>query len=224
MVDAVAGRTMVALMHSSRSSRSLTGRRVFCAMYAVTGSRMNSVLPPNEPPIGRLDHAHVVVLQAQQVGHHGADPVHALADAPDRQAPGAVRLHHADVRVESGVMDPRRRRRGGELDGVGRLDGATALFLVLVKDVAAGVDGEVVAALRLVGGEERRQLRVLDLDEGDGGLGDRLAGGHDRSDAVADEAHVLAEERLVGRTELLLRRETGAAVDLRRACSGARRP
>ena len=54
IVDAVAGLTMVAIMHSSRSSKSFTGRRVFCAMKAVTGSRMYSVLPPKEPPMGAL--------------------------------------------------------------------------------------------------------------------------------------------------------------------------
>ena len=54
MVVAVAGRTMVATMHSSRSRRSLTGRRVACARKAHTGSMMYSVLPPNDPPMGTL--------------------------------------------------------------------------------------------------------------------------------------------------------------------------
>ena len=54
MVVQVAGRTIVATMHSSRSRRSLTGRRVSLARKATTGSMMYSVLPPNDPPIGTL--------------------------------------------------------------------------------------------------------------------------------------------------------------------------
>ena len=50
----VAGRTIVAIMHSSRSSSSLTGLRVAWARKAHTGSMMYSVLPPNEPPMGTL--------------------------------------------------------------------------------------------------------------------------------------------------------------------------
>ena len=54
MVVLVAGLTMVAIMLSSRSSSSLTGRRVACARNAQTGSMMYSVLPPNDPPMGTL--------------------------------------------------------------------------------------------------------------------------------------------------------------------------
>ena len=64
---------------------------------------------------------------------------------------------------------------------------------------------------RLVDGEQRRQLLVLDLDERRGRLGGRPARRHDRRDAVADEAHVLAEQRLVVRREVL------AGVDARPA-------
>jgi len=45
---------MVDEMHSSRSRARRTGRRRVIAMNAVTGSKVNSCLPPNEPPMGTL--------------------------------------------------------------------------------------------------------------------------------------------------------------------------
>ena len=139
----VAGRTMVAIMHSSRSRRSLTGRRVACARKAQTGSMMYSVLPPNDPPMGTLMTRTRWYSMCEQLRDDGARGVHALARGPDGHAAGAVALGDADVRLERGVVDAR--RAGGRGDDHGALEvRALALVdLVLVDDVAAGVDGHV---------------------------------------------------------------------------------
>ena len=63
----------------------------------------------------------------------------------------------------------------------------------------------------LVHGEQRRQLLVLDIDERRGGLRGRPARRHDRGDPVADEAHVLAEQRLVVERQVLAGMDTRAA-------------
>ena len=100
---------------------------------------------------------------------------------------------------------------GGDDHGALEVRALALVDLALVGDVAGGVDGDVVAGQRLVDGEQRRELLVLDLDERRGRLGGRPARRHDRRDAVADEAHVLAEQRLVVRREVL------AGVDARPA-------
>ena len=140
------------------------------------------------------------------------DAVGALARGPHRHAAGAVALRDAHVRLQGGVVDARRAGGARHEHGAGRVRALAALDLVLVergcRPRGSGRRSRASASVRR---EQRRQLLVLDVDQRRGRLGGRLAGRHDRRDAVADEADVLAEERLVDRA-LLPGVDPGAAV------------
>ena len=121
-----------------------------------------------------------------------------LGRLPDGENVAVPRRHRA-VRLER-IVDLRRCAVRRVDDGVGLADRpphVASLVRARFGDVAVALEPRRDVADRLLEVDDMRKQLVVDLDEGKGLGGGVLVIGRDGSDLVADEAHLLSEDRVL---------------------------